>query len=171
MKVGTIRNWALVSGMAAAGIICAPAQAATRAAPVEAVTIKPLSLVKTEDLDFGTLIAGPAAGTATINANTGVRTTTGGVTAAAGGTPKRAEFVGVAIIGLLINVAIGASPTLTNGTGGSMTTALAVEGGTGLRLFPGTGVQTFRVGGTLNVGANQQSGDYAGTFSLTVNYF
>ena len=154
MKVGTIRNWALVSGMAAAGIMTVPAQA-----------------VKTEDLDFGTLIAGSVAGTATINANSGVRTTTGGVTAAPGGTPKRAEFVGVAILGLLINVAISASPTLTNGTGGTMTTALAVEGGTGIRLFPGTGVQTFRVGGTLNVGANQQPGDYAGTFSLTVTYF
>ena len=82
MKVGTIRNWALVSGMAAAGIMTVPAQAATRAAPVEAVTIRPLSLVETEDLDFGTLIAGSVAGTATINANSGVRTTTGGVTAA-----------------------------------------------------------------------------------------
>ena len=87
MKVGTIRNWVLGSSMAAAGILSVPAQAATRAAPVEAVTIRPLSLVKTDDLDFGTLIAGPSAGTATINANTGVRTTAGGVTAAAGGTP------------------------------------------------------------------------------------
>jgi hypothetical protein len=38
--------------MAAAGILSVPAQAATRAAPVEAVTIRPLSLVKTDDLDF-----------------------------------------------------------------------------------------------------------------------
>ena len=41
-----------------------------------------------------------------------------------------------------------------------MTTALTVQGGTGIRLFPGTRVQTFRVGGTLNVGANQQPGTY-----------
>ncbi len=171
MKVGTLRKFALCCGMIAAGMACAPARAATRAAPVEAVTISPLSLVKTDDLDFGTLISGPTAGTATINANTGARTTTGGVTAGPGGTPKRAEFVGVASFGLLLTVAISPSPTLTNGTGGTMTTALTVQGGTGIRLFPGTRVQTFRVGGTLNVGANQQPGTYAGNFTLTVNYF
>lgn len=171
MTVGTIRKQMLGLGMAAMAAGSLPAHAATRAAPVEVVTIRPLSLVKTDDLDFGTLIAGSTAGTARINENTGARTTIGGVTAAPGGTPKRAEFVGVAAIGILITIAISPSPTLTNGTGGTMGTTLAVQGGTGIRLFPGTGVQTFRVGGTLNVGANQQPGDYSGTFSLTVNYF
>jgi spore coat protein U-like protein len=52
-----------------------------------------------------------------------------------------------------------------------MPTVLAVQGGTGVRLFPGTGVQTFRVGGRLNVAANQPAGNYTGTFSLTVTYF
>lgn len=171
MTVGTIRVWALGSSMTALAACVSPALAATTAAPAEAVAISSLSLVKTEDLDFGTLVSGPAAGTATINANTGVRTTTGGVTAAGGGTPKRAEFVGIGGRGILIIVGIGPAPTLTNGTGGTMTSTLSVQGGTGVRLFPGTGVQTFRVGGRLNVGANQQDGNYVGTFTLTVNYF
>ena len=166
-----MRFWALGSSLAALAASGSSAYAATRAAPVEAVAISPLSLVKTEDLDFGTLVSGPVAGTATINANTGARTTTGGVTAAGGGTPKRAEFVGIGGRGILIIVAISASPTISNGTGGTMPTTLAVQGGTGVRLFPGTGVQTFRVGGRLNVGANQPAGNYTGTFSLTVTYF
>ena len=170
MKVGTTKI--LVAGMGTALLMGSGsnAQAATVAGPVEAVLVKPLSLVKTDDLDFGTLVSSPIAGTATIDANTGVQTTTGGVLSA-GGTPKRAEFVGVGGSGLLITIAISPSPTLTNGTGGSMPSTLAVQGGTGFRLLPGTGVQTFRVGGTLNVGANQQDGNYTGTFSLTVNYF
>lgn len=145
------------------------AHGATRSGTATAVTLRPLSLVKTEDLDFGTVISGTTAGTVSVNANTGARTTTGGAVAS-GGTPRRAEFVGVGRLGLLSIVSIGAAPTLTNGSGGSMTSTLAVEGGTGIRLFTGTGVQTFRVGGTINVGANQAAGDYSGTFTLTVNY-
>lgn len=171
MTVRTIGKQVLGSGLAALAAGAFPAHAATTAAPAEAVTLSPLSLVKTEDLDFGTLVSGPAAGTARINANTGARTTTGGVTAAGGGTPKRAEFVGVGGRGILIMVAVSAPPTLSNGTGGTMPTALSVQGGTGVRLSPGTGVQTFRVGGTLNVAANQPAGNYAGTFTLTVTYF
>lgn len=157
--------------MAGAMLLAVPfgAEAATRSGTANAVTLRPLSLVKTEDLDFGTVISGPTAGTVTINANTGARTTTGGAVAS-GGTPRRAEFQGVGRLGILSIVSISPAPTLTNGSGGSMTSTLAVEGGTGIRLFTGTGVQIFRVGGTINVGANQPAGDYSGTFSLTVNY-
>jgi spore coat protein U-like protein len=159
------------AAMIGAVLLGAPfsAEAATRSGTASAVTLRPLSLVKTEDLDFGTVISGPATGTVSINANTGARTTTGGAVAS-GGTPRRAEFVGVGRLGILSIVSISPPPTLTNGSGGSMTSALAVQGGTGIRLFTGTGVQTFRVGGTINVGANQAAGDYAGTFTLTVNY-
>lgn len=147
-----------------------PLLAATRSGTVNAVTLRPLSLVNTEDLDFGNIIATAAPGTVRVNEDTGARTTTGGALAA-GGAPRRAEFVGLAAVGLFLTVAIGPSPTLTNGTGGNIPTLLAVQGGTGLRLFPGTTVQTFRVGGTANIAANQQQGDYTGTFTLTVNYF
>ena len=52
-----------------------------------------------------------------------------------------------------------------------MPTALVVEGETGLRLLPGSGIQTIRVGGTLTLGASQQDGDYTGTFTVTAIYF
>ncbi len=147
----------------------APVLAAGASAPAKAVVVRRLSLVKTDDLDFGTIARGTLPGSVTISAATGARTTTGGAIAA-GGVPQRAVFVGAGQIGLLSIVSIGPSPILTNGTGGTMPTLLAVNGGTGIRLFPGTGVQTFQVGGTLTVGANQAEGDYTGTFTLTVNY-
>lgn len=134
-------------------------------------TVQPLTLVKTSDLDFGSISAGAAAGTVRINPASGARTTTGGAVAS-GGTPARATFIGAPSLGLALNVQISASPTLVRAGGGaSMTTALQVEGGTGWRFFTGTGPHTFRVGGQLNVGANQMAGSYAGQFTLTVNYF
>ena len=169
MTVGTIRFSMLGIGLAALAGNASPAFAGGASGPVGAVAVRPLSLVKTEDLDFGSLIAGTTAGTVTINANTGARTTTGGVTTA-GGTPKRAEFVGAGRPGRLIIVFLGASPALTNGAGGSMALSLAVQGGIGLRILPANGVQTIRVGGTINVGANQQEGNYTSTFTLTVIY-
>lgn len=169
MTGGLQRAFALAACSIAA-FVASPALAATAGGPTEAAIVSPLSLINTEDLDFASIIPGVAAGTVTINANTGARTVTGGAIAA-GGTPNRAEFVGVGRPGILSFVSITPNTTLTNGTGGNMTATLTVEGGTGLRLFPGSGVQTFRVGGTLNVGANQALGNYAGTFTLTVTYF
>lgn len=159
-----------LTALAALALPAGPAFAASKTATTEAVIVRPLSLVNTEDLDFGNIIAGTLAGTVTIDEDTGARSTTGGATAA-GGAPRRGEFLGVGQIGILSFVQISAGPTLTNGTGGTMVSTLAVEGGTGLKLFPGTGIQTFRVGGTLNVGANQQQGTYTGTYTMTVTYF
>lgn len=146
----------------------AAALAAGASGPTQAVIVGPLSLTKTEDLDFGTLVRGATPGTATINANTGARTVAGGVVAA-GGTPRRAEFVGAGRIGLLSLIALGAPPVLSNGAGGTMATTLTLDGPT-VRLLTGTGIQTIGVGGTVTVGANQAEGDYTGTFTLTVTY-
>lgn len=145
-----------------------PAHAAGAGVQSEALIVRSLSLVKSEDLDWGTLVASPLAGTVTINAVSGARSVTGGV-AAAGGTPSRAEFVGAGRIGVLTIIALSASPTLSNGSGGTMSTLLQLDGPT-LRILPGTGAQTIGVGGILAVGANQAAGDYSGTFTLTVNY-
>lgn len=148
-----------------------PALAATASAGTEAVIVTPGSLVKTEDLVFGQIIPSTTAGTVTIAAATGNRTSTGGATPVNAGF-QRAEFVGMSYIGIVALVTLPSATTTLNRVGGgaSMTATLAVEGGTGLRWFTGTGVQTFRVGGTLGVGANQAVGQYAGTFTLRVDY-
>ena len=155
--------------VALAGWPASAAHAAGASGRSEAVVVRRLSLVKTEDLDWGTLVTSPLAGTATIDSVSGARTTTSGVVAA-GGTPRRAEFVGAGQIGLLTVVTLGASPVLDNGSGGTMATLLLLDG-PGARLFPGTGIQTIGVGGILAVGASQAAGNYTGSFNLTVTYF
>ena len=55
----------------------------------------------------------------------------------------------------------------------SLVRAASTSGGgialLGVTLLP-SGVQTYYIGGTLNVPANQPEGNYSGTFTLTVNY-
>ena len=82
---------------------------------------------------------------------------------------------------LLITVSGSNSATLTRAGGGApamtatLTRAMTTSGGgiillgSSATLLP-SGVQTYYVGGTLSVPANQPAGDYSGTFTLTVNY-
>jgi len=55
------------------GVVSSPAHAATQAGTAKAVALKPLSIVKISDLDFGNMIAGAAAGTVVIDPDTDAR--------------------------------------------------------------------------------------------------
>jgi len=175
-KRAALRRLAFVAA-AASMPACAPAHAADQSGTANAAVVRPNTLIKTDDLDFGTLVSSPTAGTATINPVTNARTTSGGVTPA-GSTPQRAVFQGTGGI-LLITVTGDNSVTLTRAGGGTMTASLvraATTSGGGITILGSSatllpsGVQTYYIGGTLNVGANQPAGDYSGTFTLTVNY-
>lgn len=158
--------WAIAAAACASAL---PAAAQSTPATGKSVVLNPLSVVNTSDLDFGTLVRGTTAGTATVNPATGARSTTGGTTAA-GGAPGPATFVATGVLNRLFIIALGSTPVLTNGTGGTMTANPLMIDGPTLRLFGGGGISTIRVGGVLNVGANQQEGNYTGTFNLTVIY-
>ena len=171
------RAAAIVAGTAVAITRPGAAQAADFDGTAKAAVVRPNTLIKTDDLDFGTLASGPSGGTVTINAVTGARTTGGGVTPVGGGM-QRAIFQGTGGF-LLITVGGSNSVTLTRAGGGaapmtaSLSRAASTSGGgialLGATLLP-SGVQTYYIGGTLTVPANQPDGDYSGTFTLTVNY-
>lgn len=160
-------------------VTSAPACAADMAGTANAVVVRPNTLVKTDDLDFGSLISGSTGGTVTINPTNNVRSATGGVTPVSSGA-HRAAFQGTGGI-LFITVTGSNSVTLTRAGGGAapmtatLTRAMTTSGGGITLLGPSvtllpSGVQTYYVGGTLTVPANQPPGDYSGTFQLTVNY-
>src|SRR3990167_7349138 len=147
---------ALTIGAAAIGAaLSAPASAADMAGTANAAVVRPNTLIKTDDLDFGTLVSGATGGTATINPVTNARTTRGGVTPGGNEAPPPRVGAGAA-----------RSPP-------SLVRAASTSGGgialLGVTLLP-SGVQTYYIGGTLNVPANQPEGNYSGTFTLTVNY-
>lgn len=60
------------------------ARAATQSGTTKVVALRPPSIVKLRDLDFGTLLRPTTAGTVIISPTTDARTTTGGVIVAGG---------------------------------------------------------------------------------------
>ena len=154
-----------------AAMLTSTAEAATRNANGRARTVRPITINLTRDLDFGRLIIAATNGRATINPRTDARTRTGGVTLAGGGSPGAARFVVSGTPSRPVQVTLGPRPTLTRVSGSeTMTmTALTMNGGIN-RTLTVAGTLDLRVGGTLAVSANQVAGDYAGTFTVTVDY-
>ena len=147
------------------------AQAASAPATDKATVLRPLSILKISDLEFGTLIATATAGTAVIDPFTDLRTTTGGTTAA-GGSPKAAQFLTYGTQGSILQVNRGPLPVLNRAGGGaSMNVTQLTLNGPVLRVVNPAGVVDLRVGGTLAVAANQLAGDYSGTFDIILTYF
>lgn len=149
-----------------------------------AILIQPLSIVKSEDLDFGTIIP-DTGGTVVLDPTlTPTCTTTGAVIRS--GVCQPAEFVGAGSVNQRVRVRLPAQArmTVSNGAGATMqVTDMLVNGSPDLlvtretirnfrfRILHPTGIFYFRVGGTLNVGANQAQGTYTGTFDVDIQYF
>src|SRR5688500_16167711 len=73
-----------LAALAATAAFASPAVAqtvASESATARGTVLQPLTLTEDSDLDFGTVLSTAAAGTVTINANSGVRSVTGGVAA------------------------------------------------------------------------------------------
>lgn len=140
------------------------------AAVGNATIILPVTVVKTKDMVFGAL-ARTAAGTAVLEPNADVLTTTGGVTSL-GGSPHSAEFVGAAQSSSVVNIKVPNQPSTLTRVGGTETMILNnfTLQGQNKRTLAKQSSFAFRVGGTLNVAANQVEGLYVGTFNVTVQY-
>ena len=162
---------ASVAGVLLATGLAAVAEAATRNATGRARTVRAIALTATRDLDFGTLVRGATGGTATVNPRTDARTRTGGVTLVGGGTPGAARFTAVGTPTVNAFITIGAAPVLTRVSGSeTMAVSNMTLNGARTRRIPASGILDIRVGGRLNVAANQRDGVYTGSFALTVDY-
>lgn len=171
-------------GVAACALLMATAVAApahaqqTAQGQAEAILLRPLSFFKVNDLDFGDIIPSATAGTVTLEPD-GSRSRTGGVTLAGnGGEPAR--FAGLGSLNRQVNIALGSNTIFITGPGtrmrvrtftiGSTPTAVLSTAPTRFRITAPLGNYNFPVGATLEVGANQASGDYSGTFTITLDY-
>ena len=172
--VGTIETYRLcriAAACACAVVASAGAQASTQSGSAKAIALKPLSIVKLRDLDFGTLLAGTTAGTAIVDPTTDVRAVTGGTTPA-GGAPLAAQFYTYGTQGSVLQVNRGPLPVLSRAGGGAtMNVTLLTLNGPTLRVINPAGILDLRIGGTLAIGANQMEGSYNGTFDIIVTYF
>ncbi|WP_164115136.1 DUF4402 domain-containing protein [Sphingorhabdus sp. Alg239-R122] len=163
--------------MAGFAVIANPAHAQTSDADADARILEPLSVYKIADLDFGNIIAGPAAGTVFIDTRNGNRTAAGGVTLG-GGTSSRADFLINGPVNQIVRISIPSTVTINRTTGSDSMRIDRMAIGNANRNFGSsvrarlsrTGVFSITVGGRLLVNANQPTGEYTGTFVMTVIY-
>lgn len=165
------------SSIAALIALCAiaPARAAPATADLDAsattAILRPLEILKREDLDFGYVGVGVTAGTVVIDPNTSAIASTGGAILL-GGTPHPAMFTGAAQSNSIVIIRIPKQPiTLTRVSGTeTMTVSDFTLEGLDRRQAARNVAFDFRVGATLNVNANQAQGVYVGTFDVSIQY-
>ena len=159
----------LVSLGAASGAAAAPV-APDKDAVATATIHRPATVRKLKDLHFAYL-AVTAAGTATIDPNTEVMTTTGGVLHISG-TPFAALFEGVAPSKGVVIIRIPKDPITVTRVGGTETMVVSnwTVSGNARRTVASQEPFDFKVGGTLYVNAGQAEGVYTGTFNVDIQY-
>jgi hypothetical protein len=164
----------------------------TARAPAKAVLVAPLTILKTQDMDFAKIAPRTAPGTVTINPNTQVCTKTGPILQI--GSCKAAQFVGRGGKNLGARITLTSTTNLTGpgqtmvldgvtlGSNSSIVFIGNVNGsGQGIGLTTGggnqrysivstSGIYTLNVGATLHVNANQAPGLYRGSITVQVQY-
>ena len=160
--------------IALAALLAPPVMATPIAAPdppsVQAALMRPLTLTKLADMDFGNLGV-TTAGTAVIDPVTNTLAVTGGVIRL-GGTPSAARFAGATFSSAVVNIKIPNRTVLLTRVGGTQTIAVNdfTLDGQSKRTMARAGVFEFAVGATLRPAANQMEGIYTGTFDVTIQY-
>jgi hypothetical protein len=141
------------------------AQSPTASANATAEILSPIALAKNSDLVFGSITPTGTAGTVSLSA-AGSRTPTN-VTLASGAF-NAASFTATGTGSQTFTITPDSSATLNGTPSGTMTVdTFTTSAGAGTLA---SGTQTFTLGGTLHVGANQAAGSYTGSFNVTVAY-
>ncbi len=162
MKKITFILLALISGTAFAQVSESTASATANAA---ADIVSPIAIESSQDLNFGK-VANNAAGTVVVGTDSDI--TDSSLSQIGSITPTAASFNVTAADGFSYSIALPTSVDLSNGTEDITVDEFKhdAEGNT-----TGTGsAQTVGVGATLNVASSQATGNYTGTFEVTVTY-
>lgn len=155
---------ALASSVLAASVMSATAaHADTASADASANILQQVSVTNTADLDFATIVSAPTGSTVVVS-SAGAVTCNGDLVCS--GTATAAGFSVSGTTGETVDVDVDASVTLTNADGDTMSASLSPSVSTILLA----GGDSFTVGGTLSVGADQADGAYSGSFDVDVDY-
>jgi hypothetical protein len=171
-----LRTTAVAATVAALAFTAAPAAAApvtaTTDANAHAKIMKPLELVGTQDLDFGTLVISGSGTQVMAISQAGALTGCGAVITCSGtaqtavynvkGTPNATVTVAVASPVTLTNANDGTTLDLTPDAPGTVTLDAAAATATG---------DNFNIGGSISIdSAATTDGVYSGTFAVSVDY-
>ena len=133
-----------------------------------ATIISALKITKVKDLHFGTIAATSSSQTAIIAAEDGGDRTGGA--AYVGSTYTIGEFLIEGENNQTVNFTVDASTELKSDTNKTMNITFDRSIAGNSFSLDASGEKTMYVGGTLTVGAGQDSGEYTGTYKVTVNY-
>ena len=168
-----------LSALAATIAVATPAFAATTPAQTSAtakakgVVLQPLTLTQVSDLDFGTVIGSAVAGGVVIDADTGGRTVSGGVTAVPNYPGNRGVFQGAGQNGQIVLIGLSTLAQLdstANSTDKLTVNSLSLDSGGATRTIDATLAFTVGVGGDFAIAAGQPNGTYTGQFDVTADY-
>ena len=163
------RNFLIAAAMASAVVASPAAAAPVKQANGSVLILLPLTLTKVNDLKFGTIVSSPVAGTVTINASSGLRTHSGGVTEIASDPGQRALFAWAGTPSQLVSFDISYPTTLDDGAGNSVQIALLYLQ-SAIGIADSNGIVQVGVGGSILISANQTEGLYSNTFDVTASY-
>ena len=162
--------------LALAGLaIAAPAVAAPVSAPVppqgRALLLIPLTLTKVQDIHFGSMVPSTTtAGFVSINATTGARTGSAGLTLMPTDVGQRGQFAGAGTPSQQVIMALTPPTELTNPAGDTIPVlAMNLDGPT-TRTIAANSSFFVGVGGVIFIAANQADGLYSADYDLTADY-
>lgn len=161
-----LASFALAAFPAAAAPVAAPTQP-----PGRALLLIPLTLTKIQDLSFGTIVPSTTtAGFIAINATTGARTGSAGLTLMPVDIGQRGRFAGAGTPGQQVIMALTPPAELTNPAGDTITVlAMNLDGPT-TRTIAADHSFFVGVGGVIFITANQPEGVYTADYDLTADY-
>lgn len=168
--------------LAFAGGMAAPALADDSAsADSKVIVLRPLSLVKDKDMDFGQILPGNARGFVILAPEDGSVTSSGGIRALVGQT-QAATFYGYGSYRQFLRLSVSANNYQLQRDGGTETMRLdrliiSSAPPTQLTTNPRRfyinaldGFFSFALGGRLRVAANQRPGVYVGEVTVSIEY-
>lgn len=143
---------------------------ASATANATANVVEVITIDKNADLDFGTFASGIIAGTVSMETD-GTRYQTGGVVLLTTNAGHPATFTVHGTNNGHYSVTLpDDEPVTLTLSGGTETMTIASFVHSADRILDATGQETFKVGGILNVAANQPAGIYEGTFDVIVTH-
>ena len=159
-----------IGAIGLAGVLPSNAKAASTTATAAANVDPSIGIVKTVDMDFGTVGEDGSGGTI-ILATDGSRTTTGGASVLSGSPGAAASFDVDGLLAATYTIVITGDPVTLNSGGNTMTATTFVTLPTPTGTLTG-GAETLLVGATLTLAAGQATGTYLSTtpFTVTVAY-
>ncbi|MEM8616153.1 MAG: DUF4402 domain-containing protein [Pseudomonadota bacterium] len=160
-----IKTLALAAAIAA--ILPAQSLAAEVSSDAGAKIIAPLQIANSTALYFGTVAPSLTAADDVVVSAAGGKTCGSELTCLTND-HTAAAFMVTGEADKTYTISLPSSVTIANGAGGTMSIDQFTGSKAGGTLVSGT--DTFTVGGTLNVAANQATGEYTGTFVVSVDY-